>query len=205
MRTILRFVIPAVFTVGILVYVFRISILKGIGHYLIDEDEPQQVEVIFVLGGNSYDRGEKGAELFLEGYANKIVCLGGNIPGFYLSIGIEKTESEMSADYIVNDFNVPQENVVALKQGTSTIEESDIILKYAIDNRFKKVIVVSDKLHTNRIRGVFENKFEENGIEVLLVGTPSSYYDEELWWTTEEGLIMVNNEFVKTLYYWLKY
>jgi hypothetical protein len=30
-------------------------------------------------------------------------------------------------------------------------------------------------------------------------------YDPERWWDTEEGLLMVNNEYVKLLYYALKY
>jgi uncharacterized SAM-binding protein YcdF (DUF218 family) len=201
----IKYGIPAILIAGIFVYIFRVNILVGFGNYLIDVDEPQKVEAAFVLGGNSHDRGRKVAELFHDGYCDEIICLGGNVLGFYLSMKLNKTEAEMSEDFIVKEFNVPKRSVLALKEGTSTMEESDIILKYAIDHQLKKIIVVSSLFHTNRIRGVFGDKFHNNGITVLLVGTPSSFYNEENWWTNEAGLIMLNNEYVKTLYYWLKY
>jgi len=34
---------------------------------------------------------------------------------------------------------------------------------------------------------------------------PSSEYDVNAWWNSEQGLLMVNNEYVKTLYYLLKH
>jgi hypothetical protein len=40
---------------------------------------------------------------------------------------------------------------------------------------------------------------------VLLHGAPASSFQESSWWTSEEGLIMLNNEYVKLAYYHIKY
>ena len=197
--------IPAILIAGIFIFIFKVNLLRSVSNYLIDIDKPEEVEVVFVLGGNSYDRGRKAAEMYHDGYAEKIVCLGENIPVFYKAMGIDKTESEMSRDFIIRDFMVDSLDVIALKKGTSTMEESQYIHQYCVNNNLERVMIVSSLLHTNRIRGVFDSKFDDSGIDYLLIGTPSSIYDEENWWVSEEGLIMVNNEYVKTLYYWLKY
>ena len=48
-------------------------------------------------------------------------------------------------------------------------------------------------------------KLKELETELIIHGTGSTRYDEAEWWKKEEGLIMVNNEYVKLLYYELKY
>jgi hypothetical protein len=55
------------------------------------------------------------------------------------------------------------------------------------------------------VNNVFRSLLEDAGIQVLIRGAPSSLYDESLWWESETGLIMVNNEYVKLGYYFLKY
>ena len=47
--------------------------------------------------------------------------------------------------------------------------------------------------------------FDVHEIEVLLSGCSHSFYDENFWWESEEGMIMVNNEYMKLLYYYLNY
>jgi len=80
-----------------------------------------------------------------------------------------------------------------------------LILKYCIDHDIKKTIILSSKFHTLRVRKVFEPVLEKNGIEVIIRGAPSTKYSEHNWWKKEAGLIMVNNEYVKLVYYFFKY
>jgi hypothetical protein len=66
-------------------------------------------------------------------------------------------------------------------------------------------MVVSDKYHTNRINYAFRHLYKDAGIELILRGAHSSQYLENLWWASETGLLMVNNEYVKLIYYYIKY
>ena len=175
------------------------------GNYLICEDEIEHVEVMFVLGGGSFDRGNEAAKLYKEGYADRIVCLGENVPTIFQILDISYSESEIASRNIIKKNEVSRSVVEILEKGTSTKEESEYIIKYCIENNIKQAIVLSSKFHTRRISNVFKPLFDAGNIKLILVGAPSSDYSEDEWWKSEAGMIMVNNEYMKLLYYFLKY
>ncbi len=187
-----------------LCFLFRINILKRAGNFLISEDTLQKADAIFIPGGDSYDRGNMAVKLFNEGFASKIICLGENIPNIFKTLEISYAESEVTKINLQKKL-ISDSAIVVLKKGTSTKEEMDAINDYCKTNNLKKIIILSSKFHTRRIRIFFKNKFEEANIEMLIAGAPSSVYSEEEWWKSEEGLIMLNNEYVKLIYYFLKY
>lgn len=211
-------VLSLVFLLLCLCFVFRIKILRETGQFLISEDELQKAEAMFVLGGDSYDRGNLAADLYRKGFSGKIVCLGENIPTVFRALGISYSESEVTEINIEMSFKNPENpitsdtgnsgvdsSVVILKKGTSTMEEVESILAFCNAYNLKKVIIISSKFHTRRIRMVCEKILKNTGIEFIIAGAPSSIYSEEEWWKSEEGLIMLNNEYVKLFYYLLKY
>ena len=105
------------------------------------------------------------------------------------------------------DEGVDSAAVQPLQRGTSTFEESEEILGYSVAEGYRSIIVVSSKFHTRRIRSVFKDKFKAEGIDVVVIGAnpaPDTYTIDE-WWLDEQGLIFVNNEYVKSVYYWLRY
>ncbi len=184
----------------LLLYSFRTSILRGMGNYLIAEDPPTKAELVFVLGGNSYDRGRKAAALYKEKKAERIVCLGANVPSVLQALGIDSSEGHISAS-IADQRGVPEEAIRVLEKGTSTMGEAIASLRYCRKNGIDSAIVLSDKFHLRRVRYVFEPLFKDSDTELHYRGTPSSLYDESHWWRSEAGMIMVNNEYMKLLYY----
>jgi len=182
----------------------RFDILRGFGNYLDDSEQPQPAQRIFVLGGGAFDRGHQAARLWYKGFAPKIICTGNYISGTVKSLDLDYTEAQLTQMRIWS-FDIDSTLVEAIDVGTSTMEESDFILDYCLENRLNKIILVSDKFHTHRIKNVFDDKFEEAGIQVIYSGAPSSRYKESEWWRYESGLIMVNNEYIKLGYYWWKY
>jgi uncharacterized SAM-binding protein YcdF (DUF218 family) len=188
-----------------LLFLMRVPIMSMMGRYLISEDALQKSDAIFVLGGSSFDRGNEATRLFGQGYATKIVCMGENVPSVFKAIDKDYTEAEVAKINIVRNNDVKKRDVVLLEIGTSTKEESEAIAQYCEDEQLKRIIILSDKFHTRRIRGVFEPLFEEIETELIIHGTGSTQYDEAEWWKYEQGLLMVNNEYVKLIYYWLKY
>lgn len=193
------------FFIGCWAIIFRASILQGVGNFLIKEDPLQKSDAIFVLGGNIFDRSTHGVYLYEQGYANVIHPLGEVVEKILLTTDDKKPDAVLSQYYMINELNTPAKDVHPIIKGTSTKEEADAILNYALDNKYKRIIVVSDKFHLRRISSTFKKPFKENGIEVLLSGAPNSSYREDFWWKYEAGLIMVNNEYVKLMYYLIKY
>lgn len=198
------FVVIAFFVFIIILFLFRVPILQGAGNFLIKEDELQRADAIFILSGDPYDRGKQGQILYREGYAPVIVTTGENISHNLKALNINYAEADLTKHYLVSN-GVDSADVIIVRKGTSTIEEADVIINYAKTNSLNKVIVVSTHFHTRRIHSFFHPLFEKENIELIVQGAPSSLYNEQEWWKQEDGLIMVNNEYVKLIYYKLKY
>jgi uncharacterized SAM-binding protein YcdF (DUF218 family) len=187
-----------------LVFVFRRPLMRTIGNFLIHEDELQKSEVIFVLSGSPADRSAEAARLMKAGWSSRVVCTGSQIPMLFEVIDVTLDEADLSKMALC-EAGIDEENIEVIHIGSSTREESHAILTYCKLNNIKRLIVVSDKFHTHRINYAFRSMFEDAGLELILHGAPSSGYDEQKWWAEESGLLMVNNEYVKLFYYFLKY
>ncbi|WNJ18836.1 YdcF family protein [Pontibacter sp. G13] len=189
---------------GVLLFALRVPIMKGIGGVLISEDTPQPVDAIFVLSGLSLERAPLAAEYWREGLSERIVAVGSNVNPALAGIGNPIPDAQLSAKILL-DLGVDTTDVFILEQGSSTWEESEAILGYANREDLHKVMIISSKFHTRRIRSVFFQKFKSDGIDVVVVGADPLDYDIDRWWEFETSLIFVNNEYIKMLYYWIKY
>jgi uncharacterized SAM-binding protein YcdF (DUF218 family) len=187
-----------------LIISFRRPLMRCVGNYLIDEDQLSRADAIFVLSGNPTDRAKEAAKLFASGFAPQIICTGESVPTLYEVINVKMDEATLS-EIALKKEKVDSNKIEVLHVGTSTREESHEILKYCKKHGMKKIIVVSDKFHTNRINYAFRSIFEKGEIEIILRGAPSTAYKENNWWAEEAGLLMVNNEYVKLLYYYIHY
>lgn len=202
-KKLLVFFISLLVVVG-LVFMLRAPLLRGCATFLIHQDSLQHADALFVLSGGGYDRGNEAAKVFHKGFAPKIICTGGNQASEFLVFGIDTLESYATVANLKQHL-ISDSAIVVLPEGTSTKEEAELILRYSQERKFKRVIVLSSLLHTGRVKSIFDKKFEGSGIAMYIHGAPSSRYDELNWWKEENGLIAVNNEWVKTIYYWIKY
>ncbi len=211
-----RWIFSILFFLLITFIIFKTPILKGLGGFLMSETPIEKADAIFVLGGNINDRPILAAKLYEDGWSDKIIPLGANF-SFEQEVLIGcnpdcesddcdpcKPDALLMQEVLEEKLNIPFEAIIPIPEGTSTKEESDAILAFSKKNDYKTIIVVSDLFHLKRISYVFIDKFEEEGIKVILQGAKNSQYDEQKWWQYEQGLIMVNNEYIKLLYYWLK-
>jgi uncharacterized SAM-binding protein YcdF (DUF218 family) len=196
--------VVVVLTFLVLIFIlFGRPILRGVGNFLIAEDEISQADAIFVLGGNNYDRSLKALDLLQSGWAPIIYTLGENVSLDLTILGYEIPDAILSQEFLM-DYGLSLDQVIPLVKGTSTLEESEAILSLCREKGYSKIIVVSDKFHLRRISFVFKKKFSDQHITVLLAGAPNSMYNEQYWWQFESGLIMLNNEYVKLVYYAIK-
>lgn len=194
-----------IFFIGCWAILFRKPILQGIGNFLITEDKLQKSDAIFVLGGNVFDRSTHSVYLYQNNFSDTIIPVGESVAKILLSTDNQKPDAVLSKSYMINKLNTPKNAIKTIIKGTSTKEEADEILKYSINNNYKKIIIVSDKFHLRRVKSIFNKTFKDSNIDVFISGAPSSSYIENYWWNYEDGLIMVNNEYVKLVYYMIKY
>lgn len=188
----------------ILSFVFRYAIFAALGHYLVHEEKIEQAIPIFVLSGNAYDRGNTAASLFKANKATKIFCTGANISNDLKAEGVLKTEAQVTKDFLLK-CQVPDSLMQLIPEGTSTMEERNLIHSYCIQYHIREIGIVTSKFHTRRVNSIFKKSFSKQGIKVKIVGAKNSTFDEEHWWQSENGLIAFAVEYIKLFYYKLKY
>ena len=187
-----------------LTVVFRISLLQAVSSFLIYEDELQKAPVMFVLSGGPLDRGSEAVRLYNAGWASLVICTGENIPHNFAALGIDSIEGAITKIHMLSE-GLPEEKIQLIRKGTSTFEEAEEILRYCKAMNIDKAIIVSSDFHTRRIHRVIKKQFKNTGVQVIIQGATNTAYDKDYWWSYENGLIDVNNEYIKLLYYWWKH
>ncbi len=198
----------AALTFFICLFIYRHSILCGIGEFLTEAESPaitSSNQTFFVLGGNGFERG-KGAAVLAQEFPNaQFICTGGgDTLNEMRALGLYYTTANLTRKCMLEN-GVDSLRVSELGVATSTYEESEEILSYCINNNLKEISVVSSDFHMQRICMVFEEKFQEKGITVHFFGTETKDFKAQSWWTFEEGLITTFNEYIKLVYYVFKY
>ncbi|MEM0996002.1 MAG: YdcF family protein [Bacteroidota bacterium] len=188
----------------LLLFGLRGPLLRGLGGFLVVEDPAERCDAIFVLSGNAQDRGQEAARLYHAGYAPTVVCLGGESNPALELYGIFVSTAEITRS-VLQEAQVPEADIELLEEGTSTYEEFVAISEWCHRRSWDKIMVVSSRFHTRRIHAFFRLRLHFSGIQMVLRGARDRVFEEETWWKSEPGLIFVNNEYVKLLYYWLKY
>jgi uncharacterized SAM-binding protein YcdF (DUF218 family) len=175
-----------------------------LGRFLVREDALERADAIVVLGGAPLDRAPLGAQLLREGWAPVIVFTGG-VKDEKLSLyGIDRSEAALGLDAARLDSALAA-RVILLETGTSTQEEAEAVLAQAIERHWSRVIVVTTEFHTRRAGRVFRKVLRPVGVTVVMRAAPGHDYEAARWWESEGGLLMVNNEYMKLLWYALKH
>ncbi len=188
----------------IAVWVFRIGILQGIGSFLVSTDATCKADALYVLGGAPLDRGSYSNRVLDQGCVPLAFCTGANVPQSFRAEGRMVTEADLSRAAAIRAGADPG-MVLPFPYGTSTWEEAAGVLHHAQSKAYDTVLVLTTEFHTRRVGKVFRQRFKDSGIAVLVQAAPSSEYEAAHWWKSEEGLLMVNNEYVKSLYYAITY
>jgi uncharacterized SAM-binding protein YcdF (DUF218 family) len=187
----------------LLMYLFRYPILRSAGNFLIHEDTPEICDAVFVLGGSSLERGIEAKKIYDSGYSKCFITTGHNIPNLLKAINQPLTEAEVTAHYLLLN-GLPPEYIDTLDAGTSTREEAMAVFEYCKQKKYNKVMILSSRFHTRRVYNEFKKVFNGSTVDFIVHGAPSVVYKEDEWWKYEEGMIMVNNEYMKMLYYLFK-
>lgn len=200
-----RWIISSVvFLIMALTFTNRFIILKSIGYFLVADDATYHSPVYAVLGGNSAERGRAAAWLARQESKSKFLVTGGNRPSQLAAVGILTTEAQLTKQCMTH-LGVDSLRIEKLEKGTSSKEEADLLLDYCKKKGIHQITIVSGQYHLRRLRRTFEPLFQSAQIDVKFFGAYEKDFNPESWWTSESGLICTNNEYIKNLYYWLKY
>lgn len=177
---------------------------------LIVRSDVPHADALVVLGGSStyLERTRRAAEIFREGRAAKVILTNDGQQGGWSEpekrnlFFVERAKQELER------AGVPSEKIEILpKIVSSTFDEAQLIHEYATAQQVKSLLIVTSAYHSRRAMWTLQHTFAGSGItigsEPASTGqqTPSPLS----WWLHPQGWRMVAGEYIKLLYYWVKY
>ena len=170
----------------------------------------EKADAIVILGGaaNYKERASEAAKLLLDGRAQRILITNDNIRGSWSNVEQRNPYFYERARQQLRTAGVPDTEIEVLIQPvTSTEEEARLVRQYAEEHRLRSVLVVTSPYHSRRALWIFSRVFRETGIQVGLIGASPGGESPRpaIWWLTVRGWKFVPTEYVKMIYYVIKY
>ena len=177
---------------------------------LITEAPLDQADAIVVLGGsaNYRERARAAAKLLLDGRSPRILITNDNQRGPWSSAEQRNPFFNERAHAEITRLGVVAEKVELLPEAvSSTYEEAELVKRYAVAHALRSVLVVTSAYHTRRALWTFARVFRDTGIRVGLIGVAPGAETPQpaTWWLTVRGWKLVPTEYVKMIYYVVKY
>jgi len=173
---------------------------------LVVNDPLQPADMIFVLNGDYNTRPFRASELYQQGLAPIIVIAQSEmLPAEKL--GLAPNDTDVSIN-VMKKLGVPPEKIVVLPtEGgvTSTFDEANALRQYIEFHNIHSLILLTSAFHTRRAKWIFDRELAGLPVRLEVAAVPSYGFDESNWWQSEDGLITLNNEYIKLAYYFLKY
>ena len=180
--------------------------LPRLGSWLVVEDPLAKSDAIIVLGGTMYERQLEAVDLYTEGWAPRIYLFREVIDWGELALierGVPYTKVIDIQIEAMLQFGVPRDRILILDRAGSTSEEADLVQRLVGSEKMSRVIVVSSKQHTRRVRLVMRRKLNGTGADVIV--RPSRYdrSNVEAWWSERATLRFTLFETQRLFGYWI--
>jgi len=177
---------------------------------LIVKAELAQPDALVVLAGSStyVERTRRAAQLFQEGRAPSIVLTNDNeLSGWSVDeqrnpLFVERAAGELKRQ------GVPAEKIeIAPGAVSSTYDEAVRLREYANARGLKSILVVTSAYQSRRALWTFRRVFEGSGVAVGVSAVEPGEQSPRagVWWLYPLGWQMVPGEYVKMIYYWVRY
>jgi uncharacterized SAM-binding protein YcdF (DUF218 family) len=180
--------------------------LPRLGPWLVIQDPLVKSDAIIVLGGTMYERQLEAVDLHRDAWAPRIYLFRELIDWGELELierGVPYTKVvDVQIDAMVR-LGVPRGAIEILDRAESTAAEADYVRQLVLAQKLSRVIVVSSKQHTRRVRLVMRRRLADTGTDVIV--RPSRYdrSNVERWWSERATLRFTLFETQRLLGYWL--
>jgi uncharacterized SAM-binding protein YcdF (DUF218 family) len=167
-------------------------------------------DAIVVLGGsaNYKERAHEAAKLLLAGRGSRILITNDNQRGPWSSAEQRNLFFYERSLAEIRNAGVPVNCVeVLMRPVANTHEEAELIRQYAEEHGLHSLLIVTSAYHSRRALWVFSRVFRDTDIRIGL-STVSPGNESPLpatWWFSFRGWKLVPTEYVKMVYYMVKY
>lgn len=199
--TLRRILLPVAFLViAVSVYGF-----VQLGSFLAKEDALQQADAILVLSGSSMQRPLEAADLYLAGYAPRIVLTRQTREGGERALAarsIEFAEDVTRTHDVFLQLGIPGGAIIVPERiHDSTAAEAITLRELAQRHGWRRVTIVSSQYHLRRAAFAFRRELRGTGIEVIMRGTRYDGLEPSRWWSRRRDIREIIPEVPKLIAY----
>jgi uncharacterized SAM-binding protein YcdF (DUF218 family) len=185
-------------------WLVREPVLLGAAKLWIVSDPVSRANAIVVLGGGLEIRPFVAAELRRRGLADKILISQGSEERA-ASMGAISSDSELNREALLK-LGVPAGAIEKFgTASTNTRDEAVALREWAERNAASVFIIPSEIFPARRVRWIFRREFFGTAVSIEVPSFDPPGYTRSDWWKTEKGLVAFQTEFLKYIYYRLKY
>ena len=177
---------------------------------LITQTEMSRADALLVLSGSAAyeERVQLAAQLFSNGWSRRIILTNDQVGS-----GWSTTEQrnplfvERARDALLK-AGVPAANIEILPAAVAgTYDEAIATKAYAESHKLHSVLVVTSPYHSRRALWTFRRVFNDGTVSIGLVTVPTGIQSPSpaTWWLSIRGWRVVAGEYLKGLYYRLRY
>lgn len=181
--------------------------LKVIGQFLVVSDEPMKSGAIVVLSGSVPDRVLEAAELYKDGFSDRIILLRGMLSPAHKyveeQLGLDLPDNGEINALVLKKLGVPDEKITIVREDAESTEMEARVVKRLLNSiGIKRILLVTSKSHTRRAKMIFRSVLGED-VEVRAI--PSRYDDFEplKWWKRRKDVRQVIFEYQKMLAFFI--
>lgn len=182
----------------------RAPLLSGFASDWVVDEPLAKADAIVIPGGRPDLRAVEAARLYQQGLAPRILYMDVRLSPSS-ELGIIPSEREQTRRLLLSN-NVPESAMTAIGHAVvNTYDESMAVRDWMASSGLHSVIITTDLSHTRRVRWLFKKELKGMSAEIRVHAIQPKEYSVTNWWQHEEGLIAFQNEFLKDIYYHLKY
>jgi len=169
----------------------------------------EHADVIVVLSGSStfVERAHVAAQLYSEGTAEKVLLTNDNRQGGWLSSEQRNPFFYERARWELERLGVPESKIEVLRPTvSSTQEEALAVQDYVESTKIQSLLLVTSAYHSRRALRTFKRVLGGR-VRVGLVSPPPGWQTPGAasWWVSVRGWRTVPNEYLKMVYYWIRF
>ena len=200
-----------VLVLATVLFVFSGTILSSIGEFLVVDEPPVRSDAAVVLntGLEYYSRLIQAADLYRQGFANKVVINGNRKSKVLRELERQGFQAcclwyEESVR-ILELLGVPRKKIVTIsvEDAYDTVSEAKAVGKSLIQSGISRIIISTSKSHTRRARFIWKSQFQDR-LSIRMTAASSDPYSPEGWWKEGRQVKWVLAEYGAWLYYFWK-
>ncbi|MBU1145327.1 MAG: YdcF family protein [Firmicutes bacterium] len=156
---------------------------------LVDNDIIKPSDAIVILEGDGWYRIKRAVEIYNQGMSDLIVFSGEIDDPAYGSFPLTKILPHFK------DAGIPENKILHERKSTNTLEQAQEIVNLAIENKWRKIILVASHYHQYRAYLTFLGIVKKKYPELIIYNAPVkdlAWYDETGW---GKRINLLENEF----------